>query len=195
MLGEFKKPDLKAPRYRPNSINILNRQLFKKFIEKYPEYKNKDYEEFKRNINSFNEALWMSTIENRNGVELPENLGNIFIATCWKTKRKNIDFGKSTKYGKELSNHNHETDGKNCKIFYTNYENKYRFTNRILWTFQGCRDYKRMVAKTYPQNWKMYIHIDPNSKINKLYKKRMRRQYMQKNERAMLDYYNEFDMD
>lgn len=195
MLEGFKKPDLNAPRYRPVGTNILNKELFNKFIEKYPEYKDRDYEEFKGNINTFNEALWNTVIEHRDGVELPESLGNVFIATCWRTKRKNINFGKSAQYGKLLTNQNHETDGKIGKIFYTNYNNKYRFTNRVMWMFKGCRDFKRKVAEVYPKEWMNYRMIDPNVRINKLYKRRMQRDYMKSKEETMLNYYNEFDMD
>ena len=195
MLDEFKKPDVKAPRYRPTGLHILSKDLFKRFVEKYPEHKKRDYEEFKQIINTFNEALWHEAIEHRDGVELPESLGNLFIGTCWRTKRKNINFGKSAQYEKTLTNHNHVTDGKVCKIFYTNYNNKYRFVNRVMWTFQGCRDFKRTLSKVYPENWKKYIHIDPNLRINKLYKKKIQRDYMQAQAKRMEKFYNEFDMD
>ncbi len=195
MLDSFKKPDVKAPRYRATCLNMMNRVLFKKFIDKYPEYKGRDYEEFKQNINTFNEALWKTALEYRDGVELPESLGNLFIGTCWKKKSRNINFGKSAEYGKLLTNQNYETDGKICKIFYTNYNNKYRFTNRVMWMFKGARDFKRTLAKWYPENWKMYMHIDPNLKVNKLYKKKLQRDYMKDQTKKMLDYYNEFDMD
>jgi len=195
MLKEYKAPDLKAPRYRPKSLNLLNADAFKKFLEKYPEYKGHDYEEFKEIINTFNEKLWKTAIEHRDGVELPESLGNVFIGTCWKKKRKNIDFNKSALYGKIITNQNHETDGKLAKIFYTNYNNKYRFTNRVMWMFKGCRDFKRELGAVYPQDWKKYREIDPNLKINKLYKRRIKRDVVKKMQARMLDYYNEFDMD
>lgn len=195
MLEEYKKPDLNAPRYRPNCLNLLNRETFKKFLEKYPEYKDRDYKEFEENISTFNETLWKTVIEHRDGVELPESLGNIFIGTCWKKKRQNIDFNKSAKYGKVITNHNLATDGKLAKIFYTNYNNKYRFTNRVMWMFKGTRDFKRELGAVYPQEWKKYREIDPNLKINKLYKRRLNRDKMVAKDAKMLEYYNEFDMD
>lgn len=195
MLKDYKAPDIKAPRYRPKSLNLLNGETFKKFIEKYPEHKECDYEQFKEIINTFNEKIWKTVLEHRDGVELPESLGNVFIGTCWKKKKQNIDFNKSAKYGKLITNHNHETDGKLAKIFYTNYNNKYRFTNRVMWMFKGCRDFKRELGATYPTEWKKYREIDPNLKINKLYKRRMKRDMMQKREALMMEYYNEFDMD
>jgi hypothetical protein len=195
MLQDYKKPDVKAPRYRPSSLNILNMELYNRFLEKYPEYKDRDYEEFKEIISTFNEALWNTALENRDGVELPENLGNVFIGTCWKKKGKNVDFHKSAQYGKLVTNHNHETDGRLAKIFYTNYNNKYRFVNRVMWMFKGGRDFKRAIGKHYPENWKMYIQIDPNLRINKLYKKKLNREHSQAKQNEMMKFYNEFDMD
>lgn len=195
MSKHFKKPDLNAPRYRSNTLVLLSRDLYNKFIEKYPEHKDHDYEEFKRNIATFNEALWRTALDHRDGVDLPEGLGNIFIGTCWKKKKANIDFAKSSKYNIVITNQNHHTDGKLGKIFYTNYNNKYRFANRVMWMFKGCRDFKRETAKIYPENWKMYIHVDPNVKINKLYRKALKRDIAKKINNRLLDYYNEFDMD
>ena len=194
MLEKFKAPDVKAPRFRPTTFKVLSKELFAKFLEKYPEYKNYEYEDFKKNIVTFNEALWETAIEHRDGVELPENLGNVFIGTCWTTKRKNINIRKSIELGVTITNKNYETDGKIGKIFYTNYKEKYRFANRIMWVFSGCRDFKRKVAEVYPKEWKKYIHIDPNLKINKLYIKHRKRDYMQMRLNTMLDFYNEFEI-
>jgi hypothetical protein len=191
----FKKPDLNAPRYRPKTVVLLSPDLYKKFIEKYPEHKERTYAEFKRNISTFNEELWKTAIEYRDGVDLPEGLGNIFIGTCWKKKKINIDFAKSNMYNMTITNHNHHTDGKLAKIFYTNYNNKYRFANRIMWMFKGSRDFKRSVAKAYPENWKKYIDVDPNLKINKLYRKQLKRDAAKKVNEKFIDMYNEFDMD
>jgi len=195
MSKEYKGPDVKAPRYRSKTTTLLTKDIYKKFLEKYPEYKEHDFEEFKKNISIFNEAIWKTALEYRDGVDLPEGLGNVFIGTCWKKKKTNVDFYKSAKYKMLITNQNYETDGKLGKIFYTNYNNKYRFTNRVMWMFKGCRDFKRTMGKTYPEQWKKYIHIDPSQKINKLYKRQQRRDFMKNQQERMLDYYNEFDMD
>ena len=194
MLKPFKAPDVKAPRYRPTTFNVLSLELFDKFLEKYPEYKNYDYEDFKKNIVTFNTALWNETIEYRDGVELPESLGNLFIGTCWTSKRKNINIKKSIDLGVTITNKNYETDGKLGKIFYTNYKEKYRFSNRVMWMFIGNRDFKRTVAKTYPKEWKKYIHVDPNQKIAKLYMKHKKMDYMQMKTVSELEFYNEFEL-
>ena len=86
---------------------------------------------------------------NRDGVELPDSLGYLFIGTCPPAKGVNTDYSLSKEYGKVLQNKNWETDGNIGKIFYTNYSTKYRFKNRELWQFTAVRNFKRSVAKKY----------------------------------------------
>ena len=70
-----------------------------------------------------------------------------------------------------LQNENWDTDGHLGKIFYTNYNTKYRFKNRDLWKFEAHRDFKRTVAKEYPKNWTMYLQIENKSNLSYLYLK------------------------
>jgi hypothetical protein len=37
-MKEFKKPDLKAPRYRPEVHSIMNKEFFESFKKTYPKY-------------------------------------------------------------------------------------------------------------------------------------------------------------
>ena len=119
----------------------------------------------------FNERIWKEVIENRDGVELPDSLGYIFIGTCPAAKSVNTDYALSKKYGKVLQNKNWETDGKVAKIFYTNYSTKYRFKNRELWQFTAVRQFKRAVAKSYPKKWTKYIRMENKKRVADMYKK------------------------
>ena len=51
---------------------------------------NIDNNKFKKIINLFNERIWKEVIENRDGVELPDSLGYIFIGTCPAAKSVNM---------------------------------------------------------------------------------------------------------
>jgi hypothetical protein len=195
MIKTFKAPDLNSPRYRPSTFKVMRMELFRKFLTKYPEYKWKyNYDDFEKMIVIFNEALCKEAMENRDGIELPEGLGNIFLGTCWKPKKDNINFKESVIQGRVITNHNHETDGKLCKIFYTNYKDKYKFVNRNLWMFKPSETFQKLGSDNYLKDWKKYIHIDPNLKINKLYIKHKNRDYAKAQEKLLLEYYNEFDM-
>jgi hypothetical protein len=185
MTDKFKQPDLNAPRFREKRIGFLNANTIKEFKDKYPLYEKIDNNKLKSIIRRYNEGLWNGVIEFRDGVELPNSLGYLFIGTCSpaKYKKQNIDFGKSNEYGKILKNQNWETDGNIGKIFYTNSSAKYRFKNRELWKFEACRNFKRSVAKKYPEDWTKYIIVQNRYKISHLYKAE-----------KISDNYNEFEL-
>jgi hypothetical protein len=188
---EYKEPNVKGPRFRQSSVNIIDDTFVKEFIQKYPKYKDLTKSEISSIIRKYNETVWKEIIENRDGVQLPEGVGIMFIATCKNPLRQNIDFVKSKKYGVTVSNKNWETDGKLAKIFYTNYNTSFRFQNRECWGFIACREFKRTVAKTYPENWNLYVQIEPTRKIRDKYKKKLYKEKMIQNH---LNNYNEFDL-
>jgi|TARA_R110001592_G_scaffold54388_6_gene166408 hypothetical protein len=172
MISNFKKPNLNAPRYREKVLGLLNVELINEFKEKHPIYSQIDNDKLKKIIKLFNERIWKEVIENRDGVELPDSLGYIFIGTCPAAKSVNIDYALSKKYGKVLQNKNWETDGKIAKIFYTNYSTKYRFKNRELWQFTAVRQFKKAVAKSYPKKWSKYIRMENKKRVADMYKKK-----------------------
>jgi hypothetical protein len=128
-------------------------------------------------------------------VELPEQLGYLFIGTCpRKTQKENIDFAKSMELGVKVTNKNWESDNYLAKIFYTNYETKYSFRNHEMWGFTAVRDFKRTVAKTYPKEWKKYLIIDNLFRISKLFR-RQKIDILKKEETEdLLVYYDEFNL-
>tara|TARA_R110002020_G_C15992857_1_gene749475 strand:+ start:140 stop:721 length:582 start_codon:yes stop_codon:yes gene_type:complete len=193
-MKEFNKPDVKAPRFRPKVYNVLKKEFFEKFKKKYPKYKSLENSKLKNIIKTFNETICEKVIDTRDGVELPQQLGWIFIGTCQKSKKENIDFAKSLKYGVKVTNKNWETDGKLAKIFYTNHAPKHKIRNREFWGFVACRKFKRNVAKTYPENWNMYIVVDPIKKLRMSYAKEMYKNVRLKQDQKNLENYNEFDI-
>jgi hypothetical protein len=191
---EYKKPDLNAPRYRPKKLNLTNTDFYKRFIEENPKYTNLTLNEFKEIIHTFNGKIWESVINLRDGVQLPEQLGYLFIGSCPR-KKSNVDFEKSRKYGVVLQHQNWESDQFAAKIFYTNYETKYRFKNHELWGFKGVRDFTRSVGKTYPKEWKKYIQVDNLIRVSRLFRNEKFKQ--SKNEQLvdLLKQYDEFNLD
>ena len=81
MINNFKKPNLNAPRYREKVFGLLNADLINEFKDKNPIYSNIDNSKLKNIINLFNERIWKEVIKNRDGVQLPDSLGYIFIGT------------------------------------------------------------------------------------------------------------------
>jgi hypothetical protein len=193
-MREFKKPDVKASRYRPEVYTLLNKEFFDNFKKTYPKYKDVDNKILRKIIKRFNQVLCQSIIDTRDGYQLPEQLGWIFIGTCKSSRKENIDYVKSKKYGIRVTNNNWETDGKLAKIFFTNYAPKHKMKNREFWGFTACRDFKRAVAKSYPENWNMYVEVLPQSKIEKVYKSVLYKDHLNKVNKTALKSYNEFDL-
>lgn len=193
-MNEFKKPDVKAPRFRPEVETILNKEFFENFKKRYPKYKNLDKAFIRNVVKAFNISVYQNVIENRDGVQLPEQVGWIFIGTCQGSKKKNIDFGKSLKYGVTVTNTNFDTDGKLAKIFFTNFAPKHKMRNREFWSFVGCREFKRSVAKNYAENWNMYIAVDSTKKLNAIYSKNYYKNKLEYETKKSLNNYNEFEL-
>ena len=191
---EDKNLGLKAPRFRQESISIVDKTFIKDLKEKYPKYKDLDDKDIRNIIKRFNENFWKEVIETRDGVQLPEGLGTIFIGTCNPPVRESIDYAKSKKYGVKVSNKNWETDGKLAKIFFTSFSSRIKFINRECWSFIACRNFKRSVAKHYPENWAMYIKIDVTSKMRKTYEKYKFKTKKEASLKNLLKDYNEFDL-
>lgn len=194
MSKPFKKPDLNAPRYRPKKLNLTNIDFYNKFIEENPKFSQLTIDQFKDVIKSFNGKIWETVISDRNGVQLPEQLGYLFIGSCPR-KKSNVDFKKSEHYGVILQNQNWESDQFIAKIFYTNYETKYRFRNHELWGFKGVRDFTRNVGKVYPKEWKKYIQMDNMVKASRLFRKHKFQEFKKAEVIDLLKDYDEFNLD
>ena len=195
MAKAYKKPDLNAPRFRPKKLNLTNIEFFNKFLEDNPKSDTITIDQFKDIIKTFNGKIWQRVIEQRDGVQLPEQLGYLFIGSCPRKKYENTDYKKSEHYGVKIQNRNWESDQFVAKIFYTNFETKYRFKNHDLWGFVGLRDFKRTVAKVYPIEWKKYIQVDNKLKISRLFRIQKFKQQKTEETAELLKYYDEFNLD
>ena len=193
-MREFKKPDLTAPRFRPVVYNILSKEFFDNFRKKYPKYKDLENKDLKNIIKVFNNQMYNTVIDVRDGIQLPESIGWLFIGTCESAKKENIDFAKSNKYGVAVSNKNWETDGKLAKIFFTSYALKHKMKNREFWKFVACREFKRSVAKTYPEIWNMYAVAEPSKKFKLDYQNIAYKNFIENKVKKELKTYNEFDL-
>jgi hypothetical protein len=192
---KYKQPDLNAPRYRPKKLNLTNSNVYNQFVQENPRFSSLTATQFKEVISSFNGKIWNKVIESRDGVELPEQLGYLFIGTCPRKQGDNPDFRKSNQYGKKIQNQNWESDQYVAKIFYTNFETKYRFKHHEMWGFTGLRDFKRTVAKTYPQEWKKYVQVDNLVKVSLLFRKHKFKDFKKNETQKLLEEYDEFNLD
>lgn len=190
----FKKPNLKAPRYRPKKLNLTNTSFYERFVEEHPKYSSLTVNQFKDIIKTFNGKIWETVIKERDGVQLPEQLGYLFIGTCPR-KKSNVDFKKSSNYGVVLQSQNWESDDYLAKIFYTNFETKYRFKNHELWGFKGVRDFTRAVGQNYPKEWKKYVQVDNLMKVSKLFRIQKFKHMKTEETKELLKDYDEFNLE
>lgn len=190
----YNKPDLNAPRYRPKKLNFTNLEYHKKFTAENPKHASLTADQYKQIITMFNGKIWQTAIEERDGVELPEQLGYIFIGTCPR-KKSNVDFKKSEHYGYVIQNQNWESDHYTAKIFYTNFETKYRFRHHDMWGFTGLRDFKRKVGQTYPKEWKKYVMVDNMARVSLIFRKKRFKMQKQLEELDLLTFYDEFNLE
>lgn len=164
----YKKPDTSAPRFRRERLNVLTPELFRKFKRQNPEI-NIDYQTFRKVILSFNKKIWVKVLENREGVELPERLGYIFIGTCPKASGI-TDPITSAEYDRKIDHKNWDSNQYVCKIFYSNYGTKYKFANSGMWYFVASRKFKRAASATFVKNWNRYVKVSPISKVSNFFK-------------------------
>lgn len=193
-MKQARKPDLKAPRFRQQVFGTLNKQSLQHMREELPHLGHLTDKQVKDFLFDTNRLIYEHVIANRDGVELPEQLGSIFIGTCQPRIRKSMNYQASLVHGQVLGYRNWESDSFLAKIFYTNYSSKYRFKHHDLWSFEPIRQFKRTVAKTYPENWKMYIQVDHTLKISSLFRKAKAREYFKADQQRQLQEYNDLDI-
>lgn len=171
MLRDFKRPDLKAPRFRLNCLQLLNKFFYERVRKEHKELCTLSDAAIKEIVHTCGEVIQEMVIELRDGVELPEQLGYLFIGSTNATKTGNIDYKKSIELGKEVRHKNWDTDELTGKIFYTNYGAKYRFKYHDAWMFKPVRQFKRRVAETYPLDYGKYVRVDGRVKVSGMFKK------------------------
>lgn len=193
-MKDAKKPNLNAPRFRRSAQGTLNSDFVELLKQKVPSAKDLSAEQIKEIIHTFNGNLWMTAIESRDGVEIPEQIGHLFIGTCPPKRKPNVDFKTSAEYLKVIQHRNWESDQYLAKIFYTTYGTKYRFKNHELWGFVATRAFKRTVGKTYPEKWKQYVEVDPKIKISSMFRSNLNEMKKAEDAEKSITLYNEFDI-
>jgi hypothetical protein len=163
------KPNKKGPRFKVPRLNTSGLDWVLE-ISKDPDCQVKDINKIKAVIVETNKAIADTVVDFRDGIELPDQLGYMFLGTCQPKVRKNVDFKTTEEYKKVIQHRNWESDNYLAKIFYTNFETKYKFKFHQLWGFKAAREFTKTVGREYPQNWKKYIQVDHTLKISRLYR-------------------------
>jgi len=126
-LRQIRPVDLNAPRKRKEYLPINTTEFWDRFKKAYPQYSKLSNKDLNSKLGMINEAFGEQIISHRDGFEFPNRLGIMFIGTCQKTKNSNPDYETSKELGVEVNHKNWDSDEKFCKIFYSNWDQKYHF--------------------------------------------------------------------
>lgn len=191
----FSKVDLSLPRYRAERKEIDNVDFFKALCKKVPKANELGHVNVRNLIKEFNETIAEAVVENRDGVELLEGIGYLFVLSCKVKNKENVDYAKSKKYGIKVLHKNWETDGKVGKIAYTNCKARYKIADHQVWAFKPCRKFKKIVSKAFLENWTKYIELNINEKVSALIERQVKTKERSKMFASKkLEGYNEFDL-
>lgn len=193
-MSEVTKLNRKGPRHRAKRFSLTANENLS-LITDHPDCLVKDPKKVKDIIIAINKAIKDTIIFTRDGIELPEQLGYLFLGTCQPKIRKNVDFKTTDHYLKVIQHRNWESDNYLAKIFYTNYETKYKFKYRELWGFKAARDFTKQVGVEYPKNWKMYIQVDHTLRVAKLYREYLNKLDQKEVQDILAETYNPLEID
>lgn len=185
--------DLKAPRYRKNTKRTVTLEMIEQIQSQVFAAKYLTEKQIRDIILEYNKEVANTVIEKRDGVEIPSQIGHLFVGTCPRTKNKNVDYKKTAELGQPVQHMNWETNNNLAKIFFTSYASRYKFKNNELWGFSATRNFKRKLSKEYPKQWTMYIQVEPHVKITSLFRSRLYKIERTENDKENLKMYNEFE--
>lgn len=186
-------PDIKAPRFRKTTRNTVVKSIVKDIKNQVFAAKYLSESQIKKIILEFNKEICNTVIDKRDGVEIPSQIGHLFVGSCPRSKKKVVDFKKTAEVGKAVQHMNWESDSHLAKIFFTTFASRYKFKNNELWGFTATRDFKRSLSKSYPEKWNMYLQVDPRKKISNVFRSRLYNIERNENDAQSLKTYNEFE--
>ena len=190
----MRTPDKSAPRYREECHTFFTNEFRDAFREKYPEHKDITLKELREIVTTFNEEMVDVMINNRSGVELPDGLGYVFMASCDRPRVENINFAKSQELGTKVQYTNTQSDNKLLKIFYSNYSTRHSFQHKQAWFFKAGRETKIKASQAFAQDSSRYADASPNRKISKLFDQHKRREYIRELKPIIPENYDEFKL-
>lgn len=188
-------PDRKAPRFRKSIFSIVNEDFIKEFLEEHPQYSGmKEFSSIsllKKLITNFNFFLCKHVVNYRDGIDLPERLGVVFVGG--RTSIYNpVDYGMTNKLGKEVKTTNLETNGVIGKIFYSKHSRNHGITVRTIWKFLPYRGFTKLVAQAFKENYNRFIRVENKRQLEILFEQRNRKR--KPAEKVFVpDNYNEFE--
>lgn len=167
-----KRREPTAPQCRLDILNVFTNKakvpgvkplkFFGRLKRVYPNLEKYSDTQIKNLIYRFNREVLLEQVAcTREGVELPGNLGHIFLGTFGHMKEGNelVNVVESVKQGKRVYYTSNHTDGHSCKVYYTNTAVKLRFENADYWGFTACKHLRKRCSAEYSKQWQKYFKV------------------------------------
>lgn len=154
----YKIVDKKAPRFRRSKYryNIINKELHRKFVEQFDT--DIDWATFKAIAEKINLEIREVALNNREGVILPEQMGNIWLG-LFKSKERMINQPHMRTTGEHATYFSFETSGLQGKICWDFHNVKYKVKNYPYWGFVGHRNFKEKASDNFLEAPELYSRI------------------------------------
>lgn len=210
----YKKRHPKGPRFRIPSYDPLElstfvikdgrckkhpditegnqRAFYRNMKEKLPHLSKYTDSEIKGMLVGFNKALAKTIIDTRDGVVLPEHMGNMFIGTYGKNTEA-TDHGNSEKLGKVVHHQNRHSVGYMGWIYYVHNLEKYNFINCNMWWYDPEKVIKKAISEVYKTEWKRYIILPSTKHIEKFIRSYWIKERIRNKQMDERNEYNEFE--
>ena len=163
---EFDKADPKGPRVRKNHTKMLTKEFFKALRKKHPYLKNYTDRQIRLVVKSVHAKMREIISETRDGLSLPNELGNIILGACKVDTPYSPELKRSAELGIVVHHKNWNSNGWICKVCYSSYAAKYRYKNSSLWAFEALKHLKKDVSRAFTKDHKKYIILDYFPRIN-----------------------------
>lgn len=155
----YKICDKKAPRFRGSKYrhNIIDENLWREYKNLYKS--DISFSDYKKVINAISSKIIQFTIEERDGVMLPEHMGkNKLILYTPLKPVVNVDAARN--YGIGATYMNFNTDGLQGKILWTFKDVRYASPNKKFFGFKAHRNFAKAASNAFKNNSERYTIID-----------------------------------
>ena len=195
---KYHKEGMEKKRERVVEVKENPTEFYDKLKKKYPnlkKYKNTDIAGY---ITRFNEHLTRVICSTREGIVLPEYIGDMFLGVNegnkYIGKKRKLHHKNSTVSGKACHFRNAHSNNLGASVFYVYNQNRMNFENCQYWYFTPSRKFGIHIKEAMMENWKRFILVPNFKHINNFIASYWKRVKMENKVASELKNYNEFDI-
>lgn len=148
---------IKDIRYRPIKYTkkVITKELYKKWIQNYPEYSKYSFNEFKKYWDIIASKYKELIVNTTHGIRLPFYMGDMSLKYV-NSSELNKNYHNSKKANEDVGHLNFITSGKNGKIVWSvDYARKFNSELPLI-GFQACRDLTQKAAFSFKENPELF---------------------------------------